>query len=110
GALDSVEHNQCVRAAGTKARNERTKTKKAKVGEMVGEAGRAVTKCMERTGKTEAWLTVMPHKLHGALLSTGEWHDNAHIWYGIRPSVLCDRCDGCGAPFSVEHGLSCKKG
>ncbi|KAL7518527.1 hypothetical protein ACHAWF_000194 [Thalassiosira exigua] len=52
----------------------------------------------------------MPHKLHGTLLSAEEWRDNAQIWYGIRPSGLCDRCDECCAPFSVEHGLSCKKG
>ena len=23
---------------------------------------------------------------------------------------LCSHCDGCAAPFTVEHGLSCKKG
>ncbi|KAL7523721.1 hypothetical protein ACHAWF_002319 [Thalassiosira exigua] len=110
GALDGIEHKQCVRAAGTKARKERTEAEKAKVGEMAGEAGRAVTKRLERIGKTGAWLTVMPHKLHGTLLSAEEWRDNAQIRYGIRPSGLCDRCDGCSAPLSVEHGLGCKKG
>ncbi|KAL7526756.1 hypothetical protein ACHAWF_001899 [Thalassiosira exigua] len=54
----------------------------------------------------------MPYKLHGTILSAEEWWNNAQLHYGIRPSDLCDcdRCDSCGAGFSVEHGLSCKKG
>ena len=28
----------------------------------------------------------------------------------MTPGELCDRCDGCGARFTIEHGLQCKKG
>ena len=42
-ALNGIEHKQCVQKAGTEARKERTEAEKAKVGEMVEEAGRAVT-------------------------------------------------------------------
>ncbi len=39
-----------------------------------------------------------------------EFQDNLAIRYGLRPRGLPERCDGCREPFTVEHGLSCKKG
>ncbi|KAL7532246.1 hypothetical protein ACHAWF_004097, partial [Thalassiosira exigua] len=110
GELDSVEHKQRVRAARTMARNERGLEEEARVARILEGSPRDIKKRLERIGETGGWLTVMPHKLHGTILSAEEWRDNAQLRYGIRPSGLCDRCDGCGAGFSVEHGLSCKKG
>ena len=40
----------------------------------------------------------------------GEWWDNTRILYGYQPLGLCEHCDGFGAEFTVQHGLSCKKG
>ena len=73
-------------------------------------APKAVVKRLERIGETGAWLTAMPNRLNGTLLSAEEWRDNARLRYGMRPVGLCERCDGCGAGLSVEHALSCKKG
>jgi hypothetical protein len=39
-----------------------------------------------------------------------EFQDNLAICYGLRPRGLPECCDGCNDPFSVKHGLSCKKG
>mgnify|MGYP007089483479 CR=1 FL=1 len=71
-------------------------------------APKAVVKRLERIGETGAWLTAMPNRLNGTLLSAEEWRDNARLRYGMRPVGLCERCDGCGAGLSVEHALSCK--
>ena len=77
---------------------------------MASKSSKAVTKRLERMGKTGAWLTVMPNLLNGTLLSAEEWRDNARLRYGLRPVGLCDRCDGCNAPFTIDHAINCKKG
>ena len=73
-------------------------------------ASRAIQKRLERIGETGAWLTVVPNNLNGTLLSKEEFRDNTRLWYGMRPIGLCERCDGCGAGFSIEHRLGCKYG
>ena len=109
-ALDGMEHKQCVRDAGRRARKECMAEEAAFVGELKEKASKAVAKRLERIGEAGAWLTVLPNKLDGTLLSAEEWGDNARLRYGLRPIGLCDHCDGCGAGLTVEHALSCKKG
>ena len=77
---------------------------------MASSASRPVKKRLARIGLTGAWLTQMPSKLNGTLLSKDEFCDNVRLRYGMRPTNLCERCDGCGAGFLVDHALSCKKG
>jgi len=108
--LDSIAHKQCVRQAGTKARKERIEAEVEFVEGLASKSSKAVTKRLERMGKTGAWLTVMPNLLNGTLLSAEEWRDNARLRYGLRPVGLCDRCDGCNAPFTIDHAINCKKG
>ena len=61
-------------------------------------------------GKTSHWLTVMPIAKHHFDLSAAEFRDALSLRY-CRPSLgLPAICDGCGAPFSLEHALDCKKG
>ena len=78
-------------------------------------AGRGTTsrddkRRLMRAGETGAWLTVMPSQRYNSLLSKEEFQDNVRLRYGLRPLDLSDHCDGCGARFSAEHRLSCKKG
>ena len=110
GNLDSTEHKQCVRKAGATARKERMESEEKAVESLKASAPKAVKKRMDRIGKTGAWLTAVPNLLDGTLLSAEEWRENARIRYGLKPLKMCDRCDGCGERFTVEHGLSCKKG
>ena len=109
-ALDSVEHKQCVRQAGAKARKERVESESEFVKVLMAGSSKAEKKRLERIGETGAWLTAMPNLLNNTLLSAEEWRDNARLRYGLRPIGLCDRCDGCGAGFSIDHAISCKKG
>ena len=108
--LDSVEHKACVRTAGAKARKERLEAEEAAVKGMMVGATKDVIKRLERIGHTGAWLTIPPNKLDGTTLTMEEWRDSARMRYGWRPTGLCSHCDGCGAGFTVEHALSCKKG
>ena len=108
--LDSEAHKACVRQAGAKARKERVDGEKEVVRGMMALASKAVKKRLERIGQTGAWLTMIPNRLNNTLLSMEEWRDNARLRYGLRPVGLCAHCDGCGAHFTIEHGLNCKKG
>ena len=108
--LDLEHHQQTVRKAGAKARKEKIEAEQAFVEKLSASASKAVKKRLERIGQCGNWLTSPPNKLNGNLLSAEEWRDNARLRYGLRPIGLCERCDGCGAGFTVEHGLSCKKG
>ena len=108
--LDSVEHQICVRQAGATARKERVEGEKTMVEQMMIGASKISKKRLERIGDTGSWLTVLPDRVYNTCLTAEEWRDNARIRYGLRPTDLCSHCDGCGSGFTVEHGLSCKKG
>ena len=108
--LDSVEHKACVRRTGATARKERVESEKGVLKEMMVDASKATIKRLERLPWTGAWVSLIPNRLNGTLLSAEEWRDNARLRCGMRPNDLCSHCDGCGAGFTVEHGLSCKKG
>ena len=62
--------------------------------------------------KSEAstWLTVLPLQQDGYDLSATQFRDQLAIRYGREPLGLPSACDGCGAPFSLQHSLDCKKG
>jgi hypothetical protein len=63
-----------------------------------------------QTGKTGAWLSVIPNRFDGMELSQEEFQDNLAICYGLHPRGLPKHCNGCRELFMVKHGLSCKKG
>ena len=64
----------------------------------------------ERNQETGAWLSIIPTIVNGLSLSKEEFRDGMRMRYGIGLDDLPKVCDGCGAKFSVEHALSCKKG
>ena len=108
--LDLELHQQTVRKAGAEARKERVDAEKKFLAELMAKASKAEKKRLERIGECGSWLTAVPNKLNGNVLTAEEWRDNARLRYGWRPIGLCERCDVCQVPLTVEHGLSCKKG
>ena len=110
--MDTIAHKQCARAASQAARKERIEEEQAFIEELKGRRStpQKAKRRLGRAGETGAWLSVMPSRCYNTLLSQEEFQDNARLRLGLRPLRLCDRCDWCGAAFSVEHGLSCKKG
>jgi hypothetical protein len=65
---------------------------------------------MDRSKYTGAWLTVSPPVHHGTETSKLEFIDSALLRVGKVPNGLPDTCDGCGATFTPEHAMQCKKG
>eukprot|EP00978_Attheya_sp_CCMP212_P023067 scaffold69828_cov33-Attheya_sp.AAC.2 len=58
---------------------------------------------IERGNKTGAWMTVLPSIVNGMTLSADEFRDGLAIRYGYELLNLPEKCDGCGAKFSVGH-------
>ena len=53
---------------------------------------------------------MLPLWEEGFELSATQFRDQLAIHYHHGPSWLPPVCDGCGAPFSLQHGLDCAKG
>ena len=65
---------------------------------------------MERAGKAGAYLTAVPNRENGTVLSADEFQDNTRLRYNKLPLDLPQHCDGCGAKLTVKHALSCRVG
>ena len=65
---------------------------------------------LERICETGCWLTAVPNRLNGTILSAEEFRDNLRLRYNLKPLEMPDLCDGCGAKMTVEHALQCKVG
>ena len=65
---------------------------------------------LSRAPSTGAWITLLPTAVNGLSLSPGEFRDGMSLRYGWAFGALPKHCDGCGAKFTVEHALTCKKG
>ena len=61
-------------------------------------------------GDASTWLTVLPLQADGYDMSATQFRDQLAIRYHCEPAGLPTTCDGCGAPFSLQHGLDCAKG
>ena len=53
---------------------------------------------------------MLPLAADGYDLSATQFRDQLAIRYHHEPAGLPSVCDGCGAPFSLQHGLDCAKG
>jgi hypothetical protein len=89
---------------------ERLKREEENLKGLKSSGGRKVAKRLGQMGKTGTWLSVIPNCFDRTELLQEEFQDNLTICYGLCPRGLPKRCDGCREPFTVEHGLSCKKG
>ena len=71
----------------------------------------SLTKAMDLASKPGAssWLTSLPIKEHGFCLHKGAFIDAMALRYGWSPLKTPTHC-ACGAPFIVDHLLSCPRG
>jgi len=91
-------------------RTKRAETAEKALESHLASVDRATQRRITRSKECGAWLTAMPLRLNGTELSALEFRDALRMRFGLKPSNLPDRCDGCGDPFSVDHAMSCRKG
>ena len=108
--LNNSAHKKQVKQASKDMRKAREELEQGLVDELSAAGGVKVKKRLDRMKEAGSWIQAAPDRFDGSELSNDEWHDNITTRYGMRPKGLPQRCDGCNAGFSVEHGLSCKKG
>ncbi len=109
GGLNAEAHKAVVKAAGNDACKARLKGEEENLEGLKSSGWRKVAKHLGQMGETGAWLSVIPNRFDGTELSREEFQDNLAIHYGLCPRGLPECCNGCREPFTVEHGLSCKK-
>ena len=63
---------------------------------------------IKRDVSTGPWFTVMHTHDSGMIPSPGEWRDGCFLRYVMSPPKLLPIYNGCGGPFSVEHGNTCR--
>jgi hypothetical protein len=68
------------------------------------------SRIIRRGQETGAWLSLLPSTVNGTELSAQEFRDAVSMRYGLAPPDLPHTCDGCDAPFTLQHALCCKKG
>ena len=69
---------------------------------------RAIMRVVE--GKTSSWLTTLPLQSCHFDLVPVQFRDGLALRYLRHPSNLPAKYDGCGANFTLQHALDCKKG
>ena len=57
-----------------------------------------------------SWLSVLPLARSQFDLSAQEFRDGLALRYKKPLLSLPSVCDGCGAPFSIEHAVDCRFG
>ncbi len=110
GGLNAKAHKAVAKVAGNAACKARLKVEEENLEGLRSSGGRKMAKLLGQMVKTGAWLSVIPNRFDGTELLREEFQDILPICYGLRPTGLPERCDGCREPFTVEHRLSCKKG
>jgi len=108
--LSLAGHRASVKKASALARLSKKMDEEATVAVRKGQANAKEKKRLSRIAGCGAWLTRLPTRFEGNQVTEEEWHDNVSLRYGLRPIHLPQQCDGCGANFTVEHALNCKKG
>ncbi len=108
--LDATNYRKEASSTRSKLKSERDSAHAASLQAQLAQGNRQKQRRIKRAGDTGLWLTMAPDTLNGTELSAEEFRDNLCLRYGITLPDLPDKCDGCGAPFTMEHAVSCKQG
>ena len=112
GEMDHINHGQVVMEARTEHRGSRRQEHVANLNSTLAKFADDKQRIVRRAADHPigAWLSVLPCAKQNAVLSPREFRDGLCMRYQLPLQHLHDRCDGCGAHFSLDHGLNCPKG
>jgi hypothetical protein len=108
--LDATDYAAVASQNRRECRKARVKAEVAVLEGLCAGLRPAAARRLRRSRETGTWITATPDKLNGTELSAEEFRDSLRLRFGLLPSFLPQRCDGCNERFTVEHAMSCKKG
>ena len=112
GEFSSACHLDAISKARHESRKELDDIAKQKLDAILATLSpgrqRAIMRVVE--GKTSSWLTTLPLQSCHFDLAPVQFRDGLALRYMRHPSNLPAKCDGCGANFTLQHALDCKKG
>ena len=110
--MDIGCHRSCVTSARLEARNCRRQDHQDQFGLSIQGFSESKQRTVRRAidHPIGAWLSVLPCPKNDSVLSPREFRDGLAIRYQKPLLQMPGTCDGCGALFSLEHGLNCANG
>ena len=105
-------HHDSVSSARFQARKARHEENKRLFDSVVAQFGESTQRALNRAKdfSTGPWLSSFPSVKNDTVLSPQEFRDGLAVRYNKPLLKLPGSCDGCGAAFSLDHGLNCAKG
>ena len=102
-------HHDSVSSARFQARKARHEENKRLFDSVVAQFGESTQRALnrEKDFSTGSWLSSFPSVKNDTVLSPQEFRDRLAVRYNKPLLKLPGSCDGCGAAFSLDHGLNC---
>ena len=106
--MDIGCHRSCLTSARLEARNCRRQEHRDQFGLAVQGFSESKQSTIRRATDHPigVWLSVLPCPKNDSVLSPREFRDGLAIRYQKPLLQMPGICDGCGAPFSLEHWLN----
>jgi len=103
-------HQKAIRTAQRFHRQAQQEANEELLQDFLSDQPTPYQRLITRGQTTGNWLSLNPTSAAQTLLSALEFRDALCMRYGLEPPGLPSACDGCGAPFSKEHAVQCRKG
>ena len=112
GEMNVSSHSSCVSSARREAKSTRQKEHLAQFESLVQCFPERKQRVLRGAAKhpTGTWPSVLPCAKNDSVLSPWEFRDGLAMRYQKPLLQLPSSCHGCGAKFSLEHGLNCYNG
>ena len=110
--FDPAQHIESLRAARKHHVNIKEETYQSVLDSILMQFTSKRKRAIKRaiSGKTSARLSVLPIATCHFDLSPAQFRDGLAVLYMRDPTDLPSKCDGCGAPLTLQHALDCKVG
>ena len=108
--FSSVDHQATRREVISAVKSRHAEEYESKLKAITSTLDADTARTVQRGAHCGQWLSVIPSHVNGTELSPLEFRDNLHLRYARSPGNIPERCDGCHAPFTIQHALDCKSG
>ena len=99
--LNYVGHRACVRKESLAARCANMHVELGDLARQKDLEGDEERNRLHRATRNGAWLSAVPHRLNGTVLSWEEFQDNLCLRYGLMPQDIPATCDCCSEKFLI---------